>query len=227
MGWLAKALNSTIGMKLLVALTGVALMAFLVVHLLGNLLVFVGADAFNTYAKTLKSMHLLLWVARGGLLLTVVVHITLAIRLTARNNEARPVAYKSKQWAAATPASRAMIVSGLLVLAFIIYHLLHFTLGAVQPEFFEEHDAAGRHNAYYMLVKGFQNPLISASYLVAMALLGAHLWHGASSVFQTFGLNHRKYNPAFRAIGPVFAAALVAGFASIPLAVLAGIVKLP
>lgn len=229
MGWLVRAVNSSIGGKFVTAVTGLALMAFLVGHLSGNLLVYKGPDAFNAYAKFLHDMPALLWTARIGLLAAVIAHIVIATRLNLRNLAARPVPYAHpRQWDAAPFPSRTMLQTGMMILLFILYHLAHFTFGVTDPGNFTSalaHDPADRLDAYRMLVNGFQMPLVSGLYIFAMILLGLHLWHGASSVFQTLGLNHPRYNPLFRGFGPVFAVAVAGGFISIPVCVLLGIVK--
>ena len=240
MQWLVRALGSSIGGKLVTAVTGLGLMIFLVGHLSGNLLVFKGPKAMNDYAQMLHDLGPLLWVARIGLLVTFALHIYLSVTLNLRNMAARPVPYAYRNYAAATFASRTMLPTGLMILAFVIYHLLHFTLGVTDPANYAAApgnletvtvpgviDPLQRPDVYSMVVKGFQNPLVSLVYVFAMVMLGLHLSHGASSVFQTLGLNHPKYNPLFRLVGPGFAAVIVAGYVSIPLSILFGLVKLP
>jgi succinate dehydrogenase / fumarate reductase cytochrome b subunit len=244
MNWVVRALHSSIGAKVVTAITGIGLMVFLIGHLSGNLLMFKGPDAINAYAKMLHDLGPLLWVARLGLLATVALHIYLSVSLQVRNMEARPVPYVFKQYAAATFASRTMLATGLLIAAFVLFHLAHFTLGLVDPETFAGnnfeklktaagtlavadplHPMPGRPDVYTMVVKGFSNPFVSAGYILMMCAVGLHLSHGASSVFQTLGLNHRKYNPLIRNLGPVFAAVLAAGYISIPVAVMIGLIK--
>jgi succinate dehydrogenase / fumarate reductase, cytochrome b subunit len=120
-----------------------------------------------------------------------------------------------------------MAMTGLLLLAFIIYHLLHFTLGQIQPEYFHKLDMAGRYDAYSMFVRGFQNPIIFASYLVAILMLSSHLGHGASSWLQSLGLRHPKYSPTLDKTGPLLSAILFVGYMAPPTAVLLGVIKLP
>lgn len=225
MGRLSKAFASSIGMKWLMALSGIALVGFVVVHMMGNLLVFLGPEKLNAYAVGLREMPLqLLWVARAVLLVAVLVHIFSAVRLTNLNRAARPERYAMRKPVASTYASRTMMMGGLILLAFIIYHLAHFTFGVVSPDQFEVHDAQGRHDVYRMVVLGFRNPLIAGSYVLAMIPLALHLSHGASSFFQSLGLSHPKYDAIFRGLGPFLATIIFIGNVSMPIAVLGGLI---
>jgi succinate dehydrogenase / fumarate reductase cytochrome b subunit len=221
MAWLKRTFDSSVGGKFFVALTGLALVGFLVAHLGGNLLVYAGPEALNAYAKGLRDLGPLLWVARIGLLVVAVTHVYIAVRLNLRSREARPVAYAKKNYRAATATSRSMLPTGLFLLAYIFYHLADYTWRLTNPAYRELAEG----DVYQMVVIGFQNPLSSLIYIVAMIVLGLHLNHGISSVFQTLGLSHSKYNPLFRKVGPVLGTALALGFVSIPIAVLAGFVK--
>jgi succinate dehydrogenase / fumarate reductase cytochrome b subunit len=221
MAWLKRTFDSSVGGKFFVALTGLALVGFLVAHLAGNLLVYAGPDALNAYAKGLRDLGPLLWVARIGLLFVAVTHVYLAIRLNLRSREARPLPYAKKNYRAATPASRSMLPTGLFLLFYIFYHLADYTWRLTNPAYKELAEG----DVYQMVVIGFQNPFSSLVYIVAMVVLGLHLNHGISSLFQTLGLNHQKYNSIFRKMGPVLGTALALGFVSIPIAVLAGFVK--
>lgn len=219
---------SSIGKKMVVALSALGLMGFLVGHLAGNLLIFKGPDAINTYAAKLHELGPLLWVARVGLLALVGVHIAATLQLAAQNRAARPQEYVAPATLRATLSSRLMVLSGLTILAFVVYHLLHFTVGNLHG--FYDADGAyrledGRQNVYKMMVAGFSVWFNSAFYLLALALLGSHLSHGVSSVFQTLGLTTPRTRPLFNLAGWVFAVVICGGFASIPVAVLAGILK--
>ncbi len=227
MQWLFKYCRSSIGSKVLMAVTGLMLFGFVVGHMLGNLQIFIGQEAVNNYAATLKEMGALLWLARIGLILAVLVHISAAIRLTRGNQKARPITYAHSGTVQATYASRTMMKSGLIVLAFVIYHLLHLTFGVILPEAHSATDSLGRPDVYSMTVLGFQNVLVSLSYIAAMLLLGFHLSHGVSSLFQSLGLNHPRYNPIIQKIGPSAALVIVLGNISMPIAVLLGLVSLP
>ena len=227
--------RTSVGSKYLMALTGLGLTLFVIVHMLGNLLVFAGRDALNSYAHMLKENGELLWLFRGGLLTIFVVHVYLGITLTLDNKAARPVPYAREDTVQASWASRHMMLTGLVLLAFIVYHLAHFTFGWVQKtsegtSYLEVKDysmdpAHPRADVYAMVVAGFQNPYITASYVVAMVFLWLHLWHGGSSWFQSLGLNHPRYWGVMQYIGPVIATVVLVGNCSIPLAILGGAIK--
>jgi len=227
MDWLERTLNSSIGMKWTMSLTGLLLFLFVIAHMLGNLQIFAGPDQINSYAVHLRDFGPLLWVARLGLLILVLVHIAAAIRLTQLNRAARPVPYAVLTPQVSGYAARTMLMGGLIILGFICYHLAHFTLGLTNPAEFALHDADGRHDVYAMVVLGFRHPVISLIYILAMVPLALHLSHGVSSALQTLGANSPKYNTALRAVGPVVAAVIFIGNCSIPLAVLAGMVPYP
>lgn len=225
MSQLTAALKSSIGSKVVMAVTGLALVLFVIIHMAGNLQMFAGQDAMNQYGVTLRKMPLLLWIARLGLLGIAILHIVISIRLTLANRAARPVRYEREKTVQASRSSRLMIISGLIILAFLIYHLLHLTLGVTDPTNFALHDGQGRHDVYNMVIAGFKNPLIAGGYIIAMVLLFSHLGHGASSWMQTLGWNHPKYNGLIEKIGPVISWLVCLGFISIPVAVLLGILK--
>jgi succinate dehydrogenase / fumarate reductase, cytochrome b subunit len=223
--------RTSVGSKFLMSLTGLGLIGFVIVHMVGNLLVFAGRDALNSYAHMLKENGEILWFARGALLTIFVVHVILGIRLTLANRAARPVRYKFEDTVQASQASRQMLLTGLVLLAFIIYHLAHFTFGLVHRSDFEltqplaGDSAHQRQDVYGMVVGGFQDPLITIIYVVAMIFLWLHLWHGGSSWFQSIGLNHPRYWPAIKCVGPVIATVVLIGNCSMPLAVLIGIIR--
>jgi succinate dehydrogenase / fumarate reductase, cytochrome b subunit len=221
--------RSSIGKKILVALTGAVMVAFVTGHLLGNLLVFGGPDALNSYAKKLKDMGPLLWVARLGLLTAVAVHIVLTIQLTAENKLARRQAYGVDATQKATRSSRTMIWSGLTILAFLLYHLAHYTWGVANQYYQPGHPRYslpdGSHNVYNMVVDGFSWAPASLFYIVAMGLLFMHLGHGIASMFQTLGLSSAKARPVLEKASKGFALLLFAGNALMPLSILCGWVK--
>lgn len=204
------------------ALTGLGLIGFVIAHLIGNLQVFAGPEAINSYAQTLKDLGPLLWVARGGLIVLFVTHLTLALQLNRTNQMARPIAYAKADTIKATLTSRTMVLSGLLILLYVIYHLLHFTIHIIDPSYTALLDAQGRHDVYQMIIAGFSHPVITTTYLLAMFVLAAHLHHGASSVFQTLGLNNGKYRPITSLIGPALAFLVFVGYGSIPVGVMLG-----
>jgi succinate dehydrogenase / fumarate reductase cytochrome b subunit len=217
-----RGLSSTVGTKFLVAVTGAILVAFVIGHMLGNLQIYLGPDAINSYAVFLKSKPGLLWGARLGLLAALLVHIWGITRLTLRNQGARPDAYAVKKPVASTFSSRTMVLSGALLLAFVVYHLLHFTIGATNPDQFHLTDELGRHDVYSMTILGFQQPAIAFSYILAMGILGLHLGHGIASIFHSLGWSRPKTAPLIELAGRIIALLLVIGNISIPLAALLG-----
>lgn len=217
---------STVGKKWLVALTGLFMIFFVVAHLLGNLGMFSGAEATNQYAAFLKSVPKLLWGFRIALLGAIALHIWLTIDLTQRNRRARPESYLNKKSRKASFNSRYMLVSGLTVLAFIAYHLAHYTLGFTNPEYATLHDHEGRHHVYNMVVMGFSNPLVSGFYILAQILLAFHISHGISSATRTLGLSDRVVYERVRGAGVIFSAVIALLFISIPVAVLLGYLPL-
>lgn len=233
MSWFKRYITSSVGAKHIMAVTGLILAGFVLGHMLGNLQIFLGQDAINSYALALKENLPLLWGVRLVLLVSFVVHIAAAVWLTALNKAARPVKYRVFRPSRSPFYARVMPWTGIILFAFVIYHLLHFTLGAVLPNAFAAEEVidpvkgATRHDVYTMMVLGFQNVAVSVSYIVAMAFLCMHLAHGVTSFFQSLGLNHPKYNGIIRASGPVYALVIFLGNVSMPIAVLAGAVKLP
>jgi len=221
---------SSIGKKWVVALTGIVLMLFLVGHLTGNLLIFLGPDAINDYAVFLHGLAhgAGIWIARIVLLACVVAHVTATLQLVRANRAAREVRYLHEATVQASRASRTMAASGLVILAFVIYHILHFTVG-LNNEYYVENGPYylpnGHHDVYKMVVDGFSNLFVSGFYILAIGLLCLHLSHGFSSVFQTLGLRTERSWPAILRAGHLFAAVLFLGNISIPLSVLFGFVS--
>lgn len=207
------------------AVTGVLLLGFVVGHLLGNLQIFLGQEQLNAYAATLHGMPALLWGARLGLLVIVGLHIWAAVVLTLENRRARPEGYRKPGTLQASYASRTMRYSGIIVLAFIIYHLLHFTAQVTHPEYSELRDQADRHDVYGMVIAGFSSPLVSGFYILSMFLLAMHLSHGISSMLQTMGLRNSGTRSMIGSISWGFAALIFIGNISIPLAVLFGFIQ--
>lgn len=209
------------------ALTGLALVGFVLIHMAGNLQVFVGQSAINGYGKSLQDLGGLLWIARAGLIVAVIVHISAAMRLVALNKAARPVKYQVFRPKRSPFYARVMPMSGLILFAFIVFHLLHFTLGIVMHDAWALKDEAGRHDIYSMVILGFQNVGVTIAYLVAMGLLCMHLAHGVTSMFQSLGLRHPKYDGLISKLGPAFATLVFVGNCSMPIAVVTGLIKLP
>lgn len=223
-GGLMKFAMGSVGSKIVMAITGIGLWVFIMGHMAGNLTAYLGRDAFNGYAATLHHNPLLLWTARLGLIIGFPLHIFTAMRTVALNRAARPVEYAYQNKAPARMAAKSMMLSGLVVLAFFGYHIAHFTWRVTGPQ-----PTAtlvdGSWDAYTMLVMGFQQPLIAGFYLLAQVLLAAHLSHGLYSMFQHLGLWGRRWTPWLKNASLVVGYGLCLGFASIPLAVLAGIIK--
>jgi succinate dehydrogenase / fumarate reductase, cytochrome b subunit len=222
MSLLTPFIGSSIGKKLLMAGSGILLLIFLAAHLLGNLQLFAGPQALNDYAHFLHSKPALVWGARAGLLLIFMVHIVTSIVLTLENRAARPQPYTREETIRATLASRTMIWSGLVVGAFLVYHLLHFTLRVTGPVDFM---TAGGVDVYRNVVASFQDLRIAGFYLLAQVALLFHLLHAFQSAFQTLGMQHKVYTPLVEKAGILYALLIAGGNAAIVLAVLTGIVR--
>ena len=221
MSWVSRPLNSSIGCKVIMSVSGLLLVGFLLAHLSGNLLVFAGEEAINLYAKTLRDYLPILWLLRIGLIVMAVLHIFSGIKLTRMNQKAKPVKYKVNQSVKASFASRYMGLTGVVVLAFIFYHLAHLTFRFTHPAF----QSLGDYDVYKMLMLSFSSPLLAMSYCICVVLLMVHLSHGVSSLFQTLGLNHSKYNGLIRTLGPALSTLLAIGYLSIPLSIMFGLIK--
>lgn len=223
-GSLMKFMSSAVGAKVVMAVTGLGLWAFTIGHMSGNLLAFAGPKAFNTYAHTLQSTPLILWATRLALLVGFPLHIFTAIRTVQLNRAARPVAYAYQERTPVRVAAKTMMLSGAVVATFFAYHIAHFTLHVTGP-----HPTAltaeGWHDAYAMMVMGFQNPVIAGLYVVAQVLLAAHLSHGIYSLFQHLGFWGHKWTPFLKKASLFIGYGLCAGFAAIPLAVMLGFIK--
>ncbi len=210
---------------MLMAVSGGALVAFIIGHLLGNLKIFLGPESLNSYSAFLKNLGEILWVARIGLLVMVAIHIWTAVSLTLENRAARPQGYAHKDYIEASYASRTMHVSGIILFAYIVYHLMHFTFLTVHPEFGHFTDAQGRHDVYRMVVSSFQQPSIAAMYIIANLLLGQHLSHGLYSMFQSLGFVHEGSHPKLRAAACVAGYGIFLAYAAIPFSVWMGVVR--
>jgi succinate dehydrogenase / fumarate reductase cytochrome b subunit len=233
--WLLPIFRSSVGAKFLIALTGIGLTGFVIAHMLGNLQIFMGQARLNHYAKFLKDLGPTLWAARFGLLVLFVVHVALSIRLKQRATEARPIPYFHEDTIQAGIASRTMLQTGLLVFAFLLFHLAHYTfgwIGAAQQDgqtvsYLGLKDPAGLHDVYSMTILGFRNPVVSILYIVAQVLLFMHLSHGIGSVFQTLGANSPRWQPTIRILAWAVALLVGVGNIAIVLGVWAGAVELP
>jgi len=225
-GFISAFYHSSVGKKMIVAVTGIILILFVIGHLLGNLQIFLGPDWINGYSQHLRDLGPLLWLVRIVLLATVLTHIYFTILLAIENRRARPERYIDRVHVKATWASRHMVVSGLVVLAFIIFHLLHFTARKFNPQFpLLKLDPLNRYDVYSMMVYGFQNIYVSIFYIFGLFLLTLHLTHGASSFLQSLGLNNQKLAPRLALGGRIFAWLLFIGYTSIPIAVMLGFIR--
>lgn len=240
--------RSSIGRKILMAVTGLLLMLWITGHLFGNLHLFEGPDAINGYAAFLQSLGPVLWIERIGLLVVAVLHIWAGVVLTIENRQARATAYDFKHTIRATLASRAMRVTAIAVLLFIIYHLLHFTIGVnagffqgdtfkgALPEYEMQHDfhlfgmllvteGTAVHDVFSMLVLGFQNPIVAVAYIIAVGFLTFHLWHGAESMFQTLGLRTSRWLGLLHFATRAYCVIYFLGNLAVPASILLGFIS--
>jgi succinate dehydrogenase / fumarate reductase cytochrome b subunit len=211
---------ATNGKKIVMAITGFILFLFVIGHMLGNLQVFEGPDKLNAYGRFLHGVPEILWAVRIVLLICVVLHIWASVDLALRKNSARPVSYAKRENTVSSYASRTMYWSGPIILAFVIYHLLHLTAGVVHPggDFVEG-------DVYHNVVAGFQVWYVSAWYVFSMILLAFHIRHGAWSMFQSVGINHPRHTPILKKAAAVLAIVIAGGYISIPVSIMLGFVK--
>ena len=219
--------GSSLGKKYIMAISGFVLFLFVIGHLAGNLQFFLGPEAINRYGYFLQSNVELLWPARIFLLVVIGLHIWSAIKLSIENKAARPVQYANWNPTVASYASRTMLMSGLIIFAFIIYHLLHYTvlvkgINLTHQDFATFEDPEKRHDIFKMMVVGFSNPLVSSFYIVGIALLCLHLSHGVSAMFQSLGWKNKVYGPCLDKASRIIAVLIFVGYISIPVSVLAG-----
>lgn len=220
---LIRLFRTSIGSKLVAATTGALLLGFLLVHMAGNLVILQGKDALNAYAAWMQG-HPLLWAFRFGLLALFVVHVTTVLRLARGNRLARPIDYRDQAGLRKYLPARLMLLTGVLVLGFLVLHLFHLTTGWIGPDVSHLVDAEGRTDVYARITTSFSDPLTAGAYLAAMLLLGLHLIHAVESLFQTFGFNHESYAGLIGVLAPTLTVLIVAGFATVPLLVLVGII---
>lgn len=228
--------QSSLGKKYVMAVTGCGLFLFVLGHLVGNLQIFLGPEAINRYGFLLQSNPEIIWPARLSLLMMVGLHIWSASSLTMENRAARPVAYAEYKPVGSSYASRTMLMSGLIIFTFIVYHLLHYTV-QVKALNLTGQDFRGlmealpgqvpneRHDIHKMLVVGFSNIWVSGFYVLGMALLCLHLSHGVSSMFQSLGLKNQGYRTVLDNAARGIAVLIFLGYTSIPAAVLLGVIK--
>lgn len=219
--------RSTVGKKIIMAVTGIVWIGFVILHVAGNLQAFFGPEKLNAYSALLHGPGAeLLWLMRVVLVVSLALHVLMAYQLWARAGAARPEGYHERDPQVSTWASRQMRIGGTLFLAFVIFHILHFTTRDVDPGGWADRtDAAGRYDIYGNLVASFQIWWVSAIYLLAMILLGFHLWHGVWASARTLGVARPSGNPLRRRVAPILAIVLWLGFSLVPLAVMAGVIR--
>src|SRR6266404_1622287 len=219
--------KSSLGKKYIMAVTGFVMLLFVIGHLAGNLQIFLGPEAINRYGHFLQSNPELIWPARVFLLLMIALHIWAAVKLSLENKAARPIGYGEYNPVASSYASRTMLMSGIIIFVFIVYHLLHFTVQAqfvnlTGKNFVNFMDPEKRHDIFTMMVVGFSNGWVSGFYILGIALLCLHLSHGTSSMFQSIGWKDKAYGPFLDKFARLAALAIFLGYTSIPVAILLG-----
>lgn len=225
MSWITAFYGSSIGKKIVVAATGLIMIGYLIAHMLGNLQVFAGRGPtveetkLNEYAELLRFEMGLLWAIRIFLLAALVLHVVTTVKLSAENRAARPERYAMRQYRSASVFSRTMLWGGIALFAYVIYHILHLTLGVAHPGLFTHGDV------YSNVIRSFQQPVIVLVYLIATTALYFHLHHGAASVMDTLGVSHPRHRDALRRGARVVAAVICLGFAAVPLGVLLRVVQ--
>jgi len=223
--------STAVGKKYVMAISGIAMMGFVLFHMIGNLKMYQGPEAFDKYAEFLKKLlyplapkNSVLWILRGGLVTMLLLHLHAAWSLTRLNRHARAVKYQGpRDYQVAKFASRTMRWSGIIVLAYLVWHLFDFTFGTVNAVGTDGTFVRGE--VYANLVRSLDRPVVSAFYIIANILLGIHLFHGSWSIFQSMGWNNPRFNNWRRGFATGFATVVVVGNVSFPVAVLAGIVK--
>lgn len=217
--------SSSVGKKVLMAATGIVLVGFIVGHMVGNLKAFLGPESLNAYAEYLRDVGYpllphrgFLWAFRIVLLFSVGIHVLAAFQLWMSSRRARTVSYRKEESLSLSYASRTMRWGGVIIVAFVVYHILHFTVGSAHPDFVPG-------DVYRNLVVGFRQWPVTLVYGVAVGALGFHLYHGVWSLFQTLGANHPRYNRFRRPLAALIAFGMVAGFLSVPAAVLLGVLS--
>jgi succinate dehydrogenase / fumarate reductase, cytochrome b subunit len=214
--------DTTIGKKVLMALSGLVLFGFVIGHMLGNLQLLLGPEAFNAYAVGLHHNFPLLWGTRVVLLVAIVTHVAMAVMLIGQSNAARPTPYRVTAYRRTTYAALTMKMSGFTLLFFILYHLAHFTFPGVAMGAYEHQSY---HQAYSNVVHGFSIPWVVALYVTAMVSLGLHLYHGSYSLFRTLGVVHPRRDGTIRGLAQTVALFVTLGNITLPLTVLFGVVR--
>ncbi len=224
--WLLELYGTAVGKKYAMAISGIVLMVYVLLHMIGNLKLYFGPEAMNEYAEWLRIFgapaapeNAMLWVVRLLLLVAFIVHIHAAVALTITNRKARPLRYQSRRdYVVADFAARTMRWTGIIVGLFVLFHLADLTFGYGHPDF------RGHEDAYHNVVASFSRPLVSAFYILANLALALHLYHGAWSLFQTMGWNHPRFNHWRRWFAIAFAVVVAGGNISFPIAVLTGLI---
>ena len=216
---------SSVGKKVLMAVSGLVWVGFVIAHMIGNLKVFQGPEKIDAYAEFLREVGApafghgeLLWIGRAIMIVAFLTHTLLAYQTTRLSQQARPVSYRRKPHMEMALASRTMRWGGVFLLLFVVYHLMHFTFGNAHPDF----QPGGVH---HNLVTAFQSVPIAFVYIAAVIALGFHLYHGVWSIFQTLGVNHPRYNRIRRPLAALIALAVTVGFVSVPVGVLTGVIS--
>ena len=219
-------LKSSILSKMVMAVTGVMLVLYIVIHTVGNLLIYLGPDSINSYSQFLHSLGPLLWVVRAGLILAAVLHVWTSIALKLDNLDAKPDKYAVKRYVKAKLTSRTMLWTGIAIFLFVIYHVSHLTLGSTHPEHIDTEivNNIERTKVYDMVILGFKSPFVSIGYIIAVVIVGFHLNHAIQSMFQTLGLNHPSYFPRIQKCSVSLSVLIVLCLVSIPITILLGIV---
>jgi succinate dehydrogenase / fumarate reductase cytochrome b subunit len=228
-------LKSSILSKIVMAVTGAILVSYILVHTLGNLFIYLGPDAINSWSQFLHSLGAGLWIVRIGLIVAAILHIWTSISLKLDNMDAKPDKYAVKKYIKAKLTTRTMLWTGIAIFLFVLYHLAHLTMGMTYPGHFgQEHNFAvaanslavhvERTDVFKMIVLSFRNPLISLIYIVAVIIVAFHLNHAVQSMFQTLGWNHPNYFPKIQKASVAFSYFIGICLVSIPLSVLFGIV---
>ncbi len=218
-------LKSTILSKWVMAITGLILGLFITGHALGNAQMFLGRDVYNAYAHFLQGLGDILWIIRSVLFLSLVLHVITSVRLKFLNLSAKPDRYQVKNYIKAKLTSRTMIWTGIMIFAFLVYHLLHFTMGQIDtanyghPDYYGPGNIFVRHDIWGMMIKSFSQPVIAVSYVVWVTILGFHLNHAIQSMFQTLGWNHPKYFRFLQGFSVAYSWILTLVFLSLPISV--------
>ena len=232
-------LQSSIFSKVVMAVTGALLVIYIVVHTLGNLLIYLGPDAINSYSQFLHSLGPILWIVRIGLIVAAILHVWTSIALKLENLDAKPDKYAVKKYLKAKLTSRTMLWTGVAIFLFVVYHVSHLTLQITNPEHvsMQAYTPTGlslaasdamvqfeRTNVYNMVVLGFRNPIIAIVYMIAVTIVGFHLNHAIQSMFQTLGWNNPKYFPIIQKSSTWLSIIIIICLVSIPLTILLGLV---